>query len=65
MPLFNLTWQEGGFFWDGRVATLREQVLHPLQDPNEMGLDLWKLPEILRNILAWKKHSRLPSATNA
>src|SRR5437762_7700192 len=28
------------FFWDGRVATLEEQVLKPIQDPNEMDLTL-------------------------
>ena len=26
------------FFWDGRVRTLEEQVLKPIEDPNEMGL---------------------------
>lgn len=35
MPLFNLTWSNR-FFWDGRAATLREQVLLPIQDPIEM-----------------------------
>lgn len=25
------------FFWDGRVATLEEQVLHPIQDSVELG----------------------------
>jgi cytochrome c peroxidase len=28
------------FFWDGRIATLEEQVLKPIQDPNEMDLSL-------------------------
>src|SRR5882724_7796446 len=28
------------FFWDGRVSTLEEQVLKPIQDPNEMDLFL-------------------------
>jgi cytochrome c peroxidase len=28
------------FFWDGRIATLEEQVLKPIQDPNEMDLAL-------------------------
>ena len=28
------------FFWDGRVASLEEQVLKPIQDPNEMDLPL-------------------------
>lgn len=26
------------FFWDGRAATLEEQVLKPIEDPNEMDL---------------------------
>src|SRR5688500_12801281 len=28
------------FFWDGRAATLEEQVLQPIQDRNEMDLTL-------------------------
>ncbi|MBI4908183.1 MAG: cytochrome-c peroxidase [Acidobacteria bacterium] len=28
------------FFWDGRVATLEEQVLKPIEDPNEMDLSV-------------------------
>jgi cytochrome c peroxidase len=28
------------FFWDGRAATLEEQVLQPIQDPNEMDMTL-------------------------
>jgi cytochrome c peroxidase len=28
------------FFWDGRITTLEEQVLKPIQDPNEMDLTL-------------------------
>ena len=28
------------FFWDGRIATLEEQVLKPIEDPNEMDLSL-------------------------
>ena len=28
------------FFWDGRAATLEEQVLKPVEDPNEMDLPL-------------------------
>src|SRR3972149_3209049 len=28
------------FFWDGRVSTLEEQVLKPIQDANEMDLTL-------------------------
>ena len=28
------------FFWDGRIATLEEQVLKPIEDPNEMDLPI-------------------------
>ena len=28
------------FFWDGRAASLEDQVLQPIQDPNEMNLPL-------------------------
>jgi cytochrome c peroxidase len=28
------------FFWDGRIRTLEEQVLKPIEDPNEMDLPL-------------------------
>ena len=39
MPLFNLAWKSS-FFWDGRAATLREQVLQPIQNPVEMHENL-------------------------
>ncbi len=35
MPLMNLAWKSA-FFWDGRAASLREQVLQPIQNPIEM-----------------------------
>jgi cytochrome c peroxidase len=35
--LINRGWGKS-FFWDGRVATLEEQVLKPIEDPNEMDL---------------------------
>jgi cytochrome c peroxidase len=28
------------FFWDGRLASLEEQVLKPIEDPNEMDLSI-------------------------
>jgi cytochrome c peroxidase len=28
------------FFWDGRITSLEEQVLKPIQDPNEMDMTL-------------------------
>lgn len=35
MPLQNLAWKTD-FFWDGRAASLRDQVLQPIQNPIEM-----------------------------
>lgn len=40
MTLVNLATIQTGFFWDGRVSKLEEQVLHPITNPNEMGADL-------------------------
>lgn len=42
MPLFNLMWHKR-FFWDGRVTSLREQVLLPIQAHNEMDINLYDL----------------------
>ncbi len=39
MALINLGW-ETSFFWDGRAATLEEQVLQPVTNPIEMH-DTW------------------------
>jgi len=44
MPLFNLAWKTS-FFWDGRAATLRAQVLEPIQDHAEMGETLERAVE--------------------
>jgi cytochrome c peroxidase len=33
------------FFWDGRAATLEEQVLEPVHNPKEMDLSLDRVPE--------------------
>jgi cytochrome c peroxidase len=44
MSLFNLAWKSV-FFWDGRAASLRAQVLMPIQDPDEMH-------ESLSNVVA-------------
>lgn len=37
--LLNRGWGRS-FFWDGRAATLEEQVLEPIEDPNEMDLPI-------------------------
>jgi len=49
MPLFNLAWKHA-FFWDGRARTLREQVLMPIENPDEMH-------ESLTNVVAKLKAS--------
>jgi cytochrome c peroxidase len=36
MALFNLMWHPS-FFWDGRSANIRNQVVHPIEDPTEMN----------------------------
>jgi cytochrome c peroxidase len=40
-------YESGKFFWDERAATLEEQVLMPIQDPIEMGMDLTTLVGLL------------------
>ncbi len=37
MALINLGWNQFGFFWDGRDATLEEQALKPVTNPIEMN----------------------------
>lgn len=50
MPLFNLAWRSS-FFWDGRAASLREQVVRPIQSPIEMHESLARVVAKLR--FAW------------
>jgi cytochrome c peroxidase len=38
-PILNRAWGKA-FFWDGRTATLEDQVLQPVLNPLEMGLRL-------------------------
>jgi cytochrome c peroxidase len=51
MPLFNLAWKSS-FFWDGRAASLRDQVLQAIQGTNEMH-------ETLENVVARIEKSRV------
>jgi len=46
----NLKGREPGFFWDERAATLEKQVLMPIQDKIEMGMDLKGLNVKLRKL---------------
>lgn len=49
MPLFNIAWADvllpgnHKFFWDGRKASIEDQVLGPLGDPKEMDQNLAEL----------------------
>jgi cytochrome c peroxidase len=53
MSLFNLAWK-GSFFWDGRVASLREQVLLPIQ--NELEMDE-TLTNVIRKLAATEDYA--------
>ena len=48
MSLVNIGFFYNGLFWDGRVQTLEEQSLHPIEDPLEQGFNLQALTERLR-----------------
>jgi len=37
MSVFNMAWNDHGFFWDGRAMQLRDQALMPIEDPLEMN----------------------------
>jgi cytochrome c peroxidase len=37
-PLFNLAWYQA-YFWDGRAATIEDQIFFPVRDHMEMNLD--------------------------
>lgn len=51
-PLVNRAW-ERSFFWDGQVASLEEQALHPIASPREMDLPLEALAPRLREDPTW------------
>lgn len=46
------------FFWDGRVATLEEQVLRPIIEPAEMGLSVEEAVRRLARHPAWRSQFR-------
>jgi len=55
MSLLNLGYNKSGFFWDGRVATLEEQALVPVEDPIELHNNWDTLVEKI------KTHERYPA----
>jgi cytochrome c peroxidase len=50
MALSNLLWGTKHFFWDGRVSSLEEQALIPIENPDEMGLTIDEAIRRLENI---------------
>lgn len=59
MSLANVGFQYRGLFWDGRVANLEQQSLHPVTDPNEMDND-WQ--EVARRL---QQHPDYPARFRA
>lgn len=55
MSLLNIAYHYSGFFWDGRVQTLEQQALEPVENPLEMASD-WNIVE---NRL--RKHEEYPA----
>ncbi|MEN8145322.1 MAG: cytochrome c peroxidase [Gemmatimonadota bacterium] len=55
MSLANLMWGPRRFFWDGRVASLEEQSLIPIQHPDEMAQDLDELVDELAEEEAYRE----------
>ena len=45
MAVFNMAWNNNGYFWDGRAPLLRNQALMPIEDSLEMA-------ETLDNVVA-------------
>lgn len=55
MALINIGYVQTGLFWDGRVKTLEEQALRPVEDPIELH-HTW--PEVVELL---KKHPTYPA----
>ena len=55
MSLLNIGFNNNGLFWDGRVATLEEQALLPVEDPVELH-GMW--PDIEHRL---RVHDEYPS----
>lgn len=54
MSVFNMAWNDNGFFWDGRAPHLRDQALLPIQDPLEMNETLDRVVSRLDRINIYK-----------
>ena len=55
MPLINLAFTKNSFFWDGRVKTLEEQALLPVEDPNELNHKWIDIENLLRKHTSYPK----------
>lgn len=53
MPLFNLAWKSS-YFWDGRAASLREQVLEPIEDHRELDESIEKVVGKLQSLSGYE-----------
>jgi cytochrome c peroxidase len=49
ISLANVGYRYKGLFWDGRAASLEEQVTHPITDAREMGNSWEELLRVLNN----------------
>ena len=56
MAIINLGWNQFGFFWDGREATLEDQALKPVTNPIEMNTT-W--PEVEAKLNAHAEYPEL------
>lgn len=63
MPLFNLAWYER-MFWDGRAASIEEQISHPLRDSNEMDISWNEVGNRLNKSHFYKKLSKKAFGTS-
>ena len=56
-PILNRAWGKA-FFWDGRAATLEQQVLQPILNPREMDLQLAEIAGRVRGNPALRTRMR-------
>lgn len=54
LPLFNLAWYQG-MFWDGRAATVEDQVFHPLRTVSEMNSNWLTVTKKIKRSKAYPK----------
>ena len=51
--ILNMAWGDS-FFWDGRSATLEEQIKGPVESPNEMNISMEEVVQRLGNVQAYR-----------